>query len=107
MLTMLAACGSSSTQAPAQAPAQASAQPAADDGRKVLNVGRSNELFDMDSTIATEADCLEVISAIIEPLFFISADGTPVNGLAESYEVNEDGTEYIFHIREAARKIRQ
>ena len=98
MLTMLAACGSSSTQAPAQA----SAQPAADDGRKVLNVGRSNELFDMDSTIATEADCLEVISAIIEPLFFTSADGTPVNGLAESYEVNADGTEYIFHIREAA-----
>ena len=60
------------------------------------------ELFDMDSTIATEADCLEVISAIIEPLFVTAADGTPVNALCASYETNEESTEYVFHIREDA-----
>ena len=67
-----------------------------------MNVGRMAELFDMDSTIATEADCLEVISAIIEPLFVTAADGTPVNALCASYETNEESTEYVFHIREDA-----
>lgn len=95
VVTALSACGSSS-------PDPVANQTVVDDGRKILNVGRSTELFDMDSTIATEADCLEVISAIIEPLFYTGPDGTPVNALAESYEVNESGTEYIFHIRQNA-----
>ena len=103
---MLAGCGAPAAQetvpAPA-APADAASADAAEDGNyKVLNVGRMAELFDMDSTIATEADCLEVISAIIEPLFVTAADGTPVNALCASYETNEESTEYVFHIREDA-----
>ena len=105
-LLMLAGCGAPAAQetvpAPA-APADAASADAAEDGDyKVLNVGRMAELFDMDSTIATEADCLEVISAIIEPLFVTAADGTPVNALCASYETNEESTEYVFHIREDA-----
>ena len=105
-LLMLAGCGAPAAQetvpAPA-APADAASADAAEDGNyKVLNVGRMAELFDMDSTIATEADCLEVISAIIEPLFVTAADGTPVNALCASYETNEESTEYVFHIREDA-----
>ena len=105
-LLMLAGCGAPAAQetvpAPA-APADAASADTAEDGNyKVLNVGRMAELFDMDSTIATEADCLEVISAIIEPLFVTAADGTPVNALCASYETNEESTEYVFHIREDA-----
>ena len=105
-LLMLVGCGAPAAQetvpAPA-APADAASADAAEDGDyKVLNVGRMAELFDMDSTIATEADCLEVISAIIEPLFVTAADGTPVNALCASYETNEESTEYVFHIREDA-----
>ena len=105
-LLMLAGCGAPAAQetvpVPA-APADAASVDTAEDGDyKVLNVGRMAELFDMDSTIATEADCLEVISAIIEPLFVTAADGTPVNALCASYETNEESTEYVFHIREDA-----
>ena len=105
-LLMLAGCGAPAAQetvpAPAAPAAAASADAAEDGNYKVLNVGRMAELFDMDSTIATEADCLEVISAIIEPLFVTAADGTPVNALCASYETNEESTEYVFHIREDA-----
>ena len=105
-LLMLAGCGAPAAQETVPVPAApadaASADAAADGDYKVLNVGRMAELFDMDSTIATEADCLEVISAIIEPLFVTAADGTPVNALCASYETNEESTEYVFHIREDA-----
>ena len=105
-LLMLAGCGAPAAQETVPVPAApadaASADTAEDGDYKVLNVGRMTELFDMDSTIATEADCLEVISAIIEPLFVTAADGTPVNALCASYETNEESTEYVFHIREDA-----
>ena len=105
-LLMLAGCGAPAAQETVPAPAApadaASADTAEAGDYKVLNVGRMAELFDMDSTIATEADCLEVISAIIEPLFVTAADGTPVNALCASYETNEESTEYVFHIREDA-----
>lgn len=105
-LLMLAGCGAPAAQETVPVPAApadaASADTAEDGDYKVLNVGRMAELFDMDSTIATEADCLEVISAIIEPLFITAADGTPVNALCASYETNEESTEYVFHIREDA-----
>lgn len=103
-MLMLMGCGggpSNETGAPASDASQNSAgQPQG--GEKVLNVGRMAELFDMDSSIATEADCLEIISAIIEPLFVTGADGTPVNALCETYEVDEAGTTYTFHIRSEA-----
>ncbi len=101
-LLMLAGCGAPAAQETVPVADAASADTAADGDYKVLNVGRMAELFDMDSTIATEADCLEVISAIIEPLFVTAADGTPVNALCASYETNEESTEYVFHIREDA-----
>ena len=101
VLSILAGCGSgAASEASAVPEADSQAQSATAEGAeapggdyKVLNVGRMSELFDMDSTIATEADCLEVIEAIIEPLFVTAADGTPVNALCESYEMNEEGTE--------------
>ena len=101
-LLMLAGCGAPAAQETVPVADAASADTAEDGDYKVLNVGRMAELFDMDSTIATEADCLEVISAIIEPLFVTAADGTPVNALCASYETNEESTEYVFHIREDA-----
>jgi len=91
VLAMLTSCGG-----------QTKETSGTDSGKKVLNVGRMTELFDMDSSIATEADCLEVISAIIEPLFVNDANGVPTPALAESYEVSNDGKTYTFHIRENA-----
>ncbi|MBQ6427020.1 MAG: peptide ABC transporter substrate-binding protein [Clostridia bacterium] len=108
IVCLLAGCAGAPEQAAAggsaAAPQQSGSAPAAPapDGAKVLNVGRMAELFDMDSTIATEADCLEVIEAIIEPLFVTAADGTPTPAMCESYEMNDDGTLYTFHIRSQA-----
>lgn len=94
---LVGGCGKTSAE-----PVAESAAAVEEQGGKVLRVGRMTELFDMNSVIATEADCLEIVSAIIEPLFVTAGDGTPENALCESYEVSEDGTEYTFHIRKEA-----
>ncbi len=101
-LTLLAGCGGDAQQSAAPGGTPDGGPSGTQGGEKVLNVGRMAELFDMDSTIATEADCLEVISAIIEPLFVTAPDGTPTNALCDSYEVDEAGTTYTFRIRQDA-----
>ena len=76
-LTLLAGCGGDAQQSAAPSGTQDGGPSGTQGGEKVLNVGRMAELFDMDSTIATEADCLEVISAIIEPLFVTAPTAPP------------------------------
>lgn len=97
MLAMLTGCGAGTTKAP-----DASQDGTAASGQKIFKVGRMTELFDMDSSIATESDCLDLLSVVIEPLFITGKDGTPAAAMAESYEMSEDGKQYTFHIQKNA-----
>lgn len=44
---------------------------------------------------------LWIPSNVVEPLVVFNADGSVEPGVAESWEISDDGTTYVFHIREA------
>jgi len=57
----------------------------------------------LDSHKATNKQEVEIIANTIEGLFTYNEDHTIRNGLCESYEMSEDGMEYIFHLRRDSR----
>lgn len=56
----------------------------------------------LDPQMASDNNSLLVIKNLFEGLMRIGADGELIPGVAESYTVNEDNTEYVFKLREAA-----
>lgn len=81
--TVLAGCGQDTT-----------------DGKKYLRIAEDVELSSMDQHIATDGLAFEVISATIEGLYSLDADGNVIPAIAESEEVSEDGLVYTFNLRE-------
>ena len=55
----------------------------------------------LDGALVSDGESLRVIQQIFETLVALEPGGTePVPGLAESWEANEDGTEWTFTLRE-------
>lgn len=52
---------------------------------------------------AAERNASNVSQQIFEGLTFLDDDNNVVGALAESWEISEDGTEYIFHLREGVK----
>ncbi len=82
------------------APAEAEAVPSVE--QKITFVV-NNEAEDMDPTTSQETFALPVINNCFMGLFTTDDEGAQVPGLAESFEVNADGTIYTFKIRENAK----
>ena len=100
MILSLAACGSSSSPAPASGAASGST--ACTTGSNVLNVMVEVEVASLDPQLATDGTSFEVIANYTDGLMQMDADGQPVPAIAESYDLSEDGTVYTFHLREDA-----
>ena len=67
-----------------------------------LNVMVETPVESLDPQVATDGTSFEVIADFTDGLMQMDADGNPVNALAESYEISEDGLTYTFKIRDDA-----
>jgi oligopeptide transport system substrate-binding protein len=94
------------TEQPAAAPAttetqQAAATPAAPAGEQVLHRGNGAEPETLDPAKSTGVTESNIQYEIFEGLTTYSPDGQVVPGVAEKWEVSDDGKTYTFHLRDS------
>jgi peptide/nickel transport system substrate-binding protein len=69
-----------------------------------LILGESSDISTLNPILASDDLTFQVVGSIFETLAGGSPiDGTPVPGLADSWDVSPDGMTYIFHISQTAR----
>jgi oligopeptide transport system substrate-binding protein len=70
---------------------------------QVLRVNWSSEPPSLDPQISQDATSSQILIDSLEGIIRMDEDAVPEegSGMAESWEVNEDGTEYIFKLRDA------
>ena len=68
-----------------------------------LNVMIETPVESLDPQQATDGTSFEVIADYTDGLMQMDSDGNPVNAIAESYEVSEDGLTYTFKLRQDAK----
>lgn len=74
------------------------------DRKQILHCSVGHELADLDPALATQASDYHVLSALFEGLVAEDPiDLHPVPGVAESWDVSQDGRIYTFHLRKNAR----
>jgi oligopeptide transport system substrate-binding protein len=97
-LVVLAACGPGGG---AQQNAGASGNgPVRQAGPTELNFGNAAEPKSLDPAIAQGTYEDQIISDILMGLMVQTADGKPIGGAAERWEVSEDGLTWTFHLRD-------
>lgn len=99
--TFLAACGGGKDNNNAQG-GQGGEKPA-EKKEQVLNLLESQEIPSLDSALATDAVSFIVLNNVMEGLYRLGKDNKPVPGIAESYEVSQDGKTYTFKLRKDAK----
>lgn len=70
-------------------------------GEQVIRMNWGSEPPDLDPQTTTDQVSIEIINACYEGLVRLNPDGTVGDGLAESWEVNDDETVYTFKLRDA------
>ena len=96
----LTACGASSSNAAATTAAvqtPASAQTA--ETRTNLNMALSVDPDGLDPQRTTAASTFQITNNIYDTLLRVNTDGTLKEGLADTWEVSEDGLTLTFHLR--------
>ena len=74
------------------------------DGRHVvLRRGNGGDPQTLDPALADDAHALTVLADLYEGLVAIDADANVIPGVAESWEISEDGLTYTFRLRSDAR----
>lgn len=99
--TFLAACGGGKDNDNAQG-GQGGEKPA-EKKEQVLNLLDSSEIPTLDSAMATDQVSFIVLNNVMEGLYRLGKDNKPVPGIAESYEVSQDGKTYTFKLRQDAK----
>ncbi len=99
MVVGMAGCGggSSAPETSTGAEGEATAEVSGSD----LNVMLETPVQSLDPQQATDGTSFEVIADYTDGLMQMAEDGAPVEAIAESYEVSEDGLTYTFHLRDA------
>ena len=104
----LTGCGGKEEEK-AQAPQEeavekAQAPEAAAPAEKVLVFGRGGDSVGLDPAYETDGNSFMVCDNIFEALVFYADESTALEpGLAESWDISEDGKTYTFHLREGIK----
>lgn len=69
--------------------------------KKVLNLLETSNIPSLVNWLATDSVSFLTLGNINSGLFCNDINGVPIEDLAESYEVSEDGLTYTFHLRDA------
>ncbi len=98
---VLAACtGGGTTPTPAGS-GDASSQPSASEAvEQVLRVDLGGEPPTLDPTQATDSQSINVLRSVTRPLAFFDANLEVIPGLAEKWDVSEDGQTITFTLKE-------
>lgn len=106
----LAGCGSSSSSTSSQAPAGSEAASEAAGGAEgsaaganVLSVQVGPSPETIDPALNSAVDGANMIIHAFEGLLKMDKDNNIIPGLAESYDVSDDGLTYTFHLREGLK----
>ena len=73
------------------------------DAVPVLRVNVGNEPPSLDPGLATDVVSANVLNALMDPLVKLGPDLEPQSGLAESWDVSDDGKTITFHLRSNAK----
>jgi len=70
---------------------------------QVLRINWQSEPPSLDPQVSQDATSSRILNDTLEGMVRLDEDGVPEEGsaMAETWEVNEDGTEYIFNLRDA------
>ena len=73
-----------------------------EDGGGTLRIGLSTDPSTLDPRFLSDGSGELIVDALFDPLVRTDADGRVVPAAAERWEVNDDGSEFTFHLREAS-----
>jgi oligopeptide transport system substrate-binding protein len=79
------------------------AQNGGTEGKKILRTNNSSEPGSLDPALAQGTHESWILENVFEGLMTFNEKGELVEGMAEKYEVSEDGLTYKFYIREDAK----
>jgi oligopeptide transport system substrate-binding protein len=96
LLVGLTGCGKKDSAAPAS---PATSAP----GSKILRVGNGSEPKELDPHVVTGVQEHKIITALLEGLVTYSETGDIAPGVAERWEISDDGLTYTFHLRADAK----
>ena len=103
---VLAACGTPAGTTSEEPEGSEPAAAATDEGggtgsaEQVLRVDIGLEPPTLDPHQATDSASIQVLRSITHPLAYFDEELAVVPGLAESWDISEDGTEITFHLKE-------
>ena len=109
MVLSLALSGCAKKEEPVKGPDEGTEGEGTDEGgeklaaEQILRLNWGSEPPDLDPQTTTDQVSFWIINAVYEGLVRLQPDGTVVegSGLAESWDVSEDGMTYTFHLRDA------
>ncbi|HHX24452.1 MAG TPA: ABC transporter substrate-binding protein [Thermoanaerobacterales bacterium] len=98
-VTTLAGCGQQQQQGNVEDLTEASLE----QSERVLRVGVISNPPKLDPVFATDTSSARIIYQIFETLVEYDNDGNVQPLLAESWDISDDGLEYIFHLRKGVK----
>lgn len=101
LTTVFSACGKGQDSANDEGDGNTTVSDVPGGGVKI-NMSITEEVSNIDPSMAFSQSSMQMISLTNEGLMTFDTNGKVTCGLAESYDVSEDGKTYTFHLRDDA-----